>query len=78
MELIIILILGIPMAIIIGAIVIVALWITKRGSTSQAKETRAQESRMIQEIYRGLSNLEKRVESLETIIIDEAAKVKET
>ena len=36
----------------------------------EQRRTDAEESRMIQEIHRGLAGLEKRVESLETILLD--------
>ena len=38
------------------------------------KEEQMQEARMIQEMYRGLSRLEQRVDTLETLLLDRASK----
>lgn len=52
-----------------------ALWKVLRGDTSKDHQRLdAQESRMMQELYRGLSRLEERVESLETILLDRASR----
>ena len=41
-----------------------------RGFTKRGQETRNEESKIIQEIYAGLTKMEQRVESLETILMD--------
>lgn len=51
------------------------LWKVLRGDTSKNRERLdAEESRVMQELYRGLSRLEERVESLETILLDRAGR----
>ena len=51
------------------------LWKVLRGDTSKNHQRLdAEESRVMQELYRGLSRLEERVESLETILLDRAGR----
>jgi phage shock protein B len=51
------------------------LWKLRRGETSRNHQRLdAEESRTMQELYRGLSRLEERVESLETILLDRASR----
>jgi phage shock protein B len=52
-----------------GAALVIALAIKMfRGRGN--RNHRAEDSRMIQETYRGLSRLEERIEALETILLD--------
>lgn len=52
-----------------------ALWRVLKGDTSENHQRLdAEESRIMQELYRGLSRLEERVESLETILLDRASR----
>ena len=52
-----------------------ALWKVLRGDTSKNHQRLdAEESRIMQELYRGFSRLEKRVESLETVLLDRASR----
>jgi phage shock protein B len=44
--------------------------ILKGGTSRTGQKFQAEEARMIQEIYQGLSRMEKRVEALETIILE--------
>ena len=54
-----------------------ALWKVLRGDTSKNHQRLdAEESRIMQELYRGFSRLEKRVESLETVLLDRASRVR--
>ena len=55
---------------IIGSTILMALKILKGGLTRKGRQNESQEARMIQEIYQGLSQMEQRVEALETIILD--------
>ena len=55
---------------VIGATLLMAIKIIKGGVSRKQQQTEAQEARMIQEIYQGLSKLEARMEALETIVID--------
>ncbi len=71
-------------AIVFGSILTLAalvcgtvIMIFKMGSTGFSKssrQTKSEESKMIQEIYEGLARMEQRVESLETILMDSQEK----
>jgi len=63
---------AIPLAAIIGGIFIVALKVLK--GSSSGKEMSADETRLIQEIYNGLTRMEDRIEALETILLDRTEK----
>ena len=56
---------------IIGGTILLAIRILKGGG---ARRDQAEDSRMIQEIYQGLSRMEARVEALETILLDRKKK----
>jgi phage shock protein B len=43
-----------------------------RKPTRQEKQIDGEETQIVQEVYRGLTNMEKRIESLETILLDRA------
>jgi len=60
---------SIPILFIIGAFVLGALAIWKRGV--QPGATSEEEARLMQEIYNGLAKMDNRVESLETLMMDE-------
>ena len=73
--------LGLPEIVIllVVALVVVAfaaliLRVIFRGSNGSYKEAPPDETRMMQEIYRSLSRMEKRVEALETILLDRVRK----
>ncbi|MBD3422159.1 MAG: phage-shock protein [Chitinivibrionales bacterium] len=54
------------------ALGLVALWVIKAvrgGSSGLSKDQLEDEARTIQEIYKGLRKMEKRVEALETILV---------
>jgi phage shock protein B len=55
---------------IIGSTIIVAIKVLKGGLSRGGQKIEAEEAKMIQEIYQGLSRMEERVEALETIILD--------
>ena len=62
---------GIVLALaIIGGTILIAIKILKGGVSRKSQRYQAEEARMIQEIYQGLSRMEERVESLETILLD--------
>jgi phage shock protein B len=66
---------GIVLALaVIGGTFLMAIKILKGGVSRKSQKNQAEEARMIQEIYRGLSRLEERVESLETILLDREKK----
>ena len=59
---------------IIGITILMAIRILKGGVSKKGQICQADEARMIQEIYKGLSRMEERVEALETIILDHERK----
>ena len=52
---------------VIGGTIIVAIKLLKGGTS---RKDHAEDSKIIQEIYQGLSRMEERVEALETILLD--------
>jgi phage shock protein B len=62
---------GIVLALaVIGTTILMAIKIIKGGLSHKKQKYQADETRMIQEIYQGLSRMEERVESLETILLE--------
>jgi len=55
---------------IIAGTILLAIRMIKGGTSPKDRQQLADEARMIQEIYHGMSELESRVESLETILLD--------
>ena len=55
---------------IIGSTILMAIKIIKGGVSRKDQQGQADEAKIIQEIYQGLSKMEQRVEALETIILD--------
>jgi len=59
----------------LGLIIIGIIRASKTGGLSKKnKQTNAEETKMIQDIYYGLSKMEERVEALETILIERQRK----
>ncbi len=63
---------------IIGGTILVAIKILKGGLSRKDQKAQAEEAKMVQEIYQGLSRMEQRVEALETIILDRKGKDRES
>lgn len=63
---------------IIGSTILMAIKILKGGLSRKGQRVQADETKMIQEIYQGLSRMEARVEALETIILDRERKDRES
>jgi phage shock protein B len=59
---------------IIGSTVLMAIKILKGELSRKGQRLQAEEARMIQEIYQGLSRMQERVEALETIILERKRK----
>ena len=59
---------------IIACTILMAMRILKGGFSKRDQEFQAEEAKMIQEMYKGLSRMEERVEALETIILDREGK----
>ncbi|MCG8640615.1 MAG: phage shock protein B [Desulfobacterales bacterium] len=59
----------------LGLVIIGIIRAAKSGGLSKKdKQSQAEETKMIQEIYHGLSKMEERVEALETILIESQKK----
>lgn len=66
---------GIVLAlVIVGSTILMAIRILKGGFGPKGRDIEAEEARMIQQIYQGLSSMEKRVDSLETILLEQERK----
>jgi phage shock protein B len=65
---------GIPLAAVIGGIFLKALKIWKGVPSEQSPQLQEEETKLIQELYQGLSKMEERVEALETILLDRQRK----
>ena len=59
---------------VIGGTILMAIKIRQGGLSPNDKKHEADEAKMIQEIYQGLSRMEERTEALETILLDRAGK----
>ena len=55
---------------IIPVTILLIIRLFKGGISRTDRKKQAEETRMIQEIYQGLSRMEERVETLETILLD--------
>jgi mannose/fructose/N-acetylgalactosamine-specific phosphotransferase system component IID len=62
---------------VIGGVILLAIKIIKGGVSQSHRAKNAAETKMIQEIHQGLSRMEARVESLETILMDRERSGKE-
>lgn len=59
---------------IIGSTLITAIKVLKGGVSRKGQKLEADEAGMMQEIYKGLSRMEDRVETLETLLLDRERK----
>jgi len=59
---------------ILGSTVLMAIKIIKGGISSRNKKLEAEEAKIIQEIYRGISSLEERMDVLESVLLDRERK----
>ena len=60
--------------VIIGSTILMAIRIFKGDASRKGQKLESEEARMVQEIYQGLSKMEKRIEAIETIILDQGRK----
>ena len=70
----IILILAIPLAIVLGVVTIAIVAILRGGKSDNARRLDAEEAKTMQQIYQGLEKMEKRVEALETLLLEREGK----
>jgi phage shock protein B len=73
-ELALLLIFGPVFAAVVGGILIKVLQVWKGVSPEQRQHLRAEETRLMQEIYQGLSRMAERVEALEALLLDRERK----
>ncbi len=59
---------------IVGSTILIALKIFRGGVSRKGQQMESEEAGMIQEIYQGLSKMEKRIEAIETIILEKDGK----
>jgi flagellar basal body-associated protein FliL len=59
---------------IVGSTVLMAFKIIRGGISPKSKKLEAEGTKTIQEIYKGLSRMEERVESLESVLLDREKK----
>lgn len=59
---------------IISSTILTSIKLRHGGLSQSARKEQNQEAEMIQEIYHGLESLEKRLEALETILMDRTRK----
>jgi phage shock protein B len=71
-SLIVILIFGVPLAAVIGVIFLLALKIIKSGADREARSLAAEEAQMVQEIHQSLESMDRRIEALETILLEDS------
>ena len=62
---------------IIGSTIVMIIKVLKGGISRTSQRFETEEAKMIQEMYQGFSRMEKRVEALETIILDRERKERE-
>jgi phage shock protein B len=66
-----------PLLVIIGFFVLIALVIAKSGKNGQTRrEETTREAESVRQLYADLERMEKRIESLETILVDEYRRAK--
>jgi len=59
---------------IVAGTILMGMRMRQGGLSKKSRRDQTDEARMVQEIYQGLSDMEKRVESLETILMDRYGK----
>jgi len=59
---------------IIGSTILMGIKLLRGDASRRGQRLQAEETKLIQEIYQGLSRMEKRVEALETIIVEPPGK----
>jgi phage shock protein B len=63
---------ALPLLVILGFFVVIVLLILKSGKNGEARrEEMSREAEAVRQLYADLERMEKRIESLETILVDE-------
>jgi phage shock protein B len=76
-SLAVLLIFGTPFVFVVGGLLIVAWIIWKVSAPRRSEQIQAEEAKLIQELYQGLSHMEERVAVLETLLLDRHRKAGE-
>ena len=64
-----------PLAILFLVFLFITIWkFMDRGGKQRGRQVQAEEAQMIQEMYEGMAELTRRVESLEAILLETASK----
>ncbi len=66
----VVMVLLIPLAAVVGAMLVAVVKAIKGSPGRQGAELDAEETRLIQEIHEGLQRMEERVEALETLLVN--------
>ena len=66
----IIMVLAIPLVAIMGGMIVAIIKLLKSDGSARSRRLNEEETRIMQEIYRGLEKMEKRVETLETLLLE--------
>ena len=62
---------------VVGGTILMSIRLRQGGLSRKDREQQMNEAEMIQEIYNGLSKMEKRIDALETILMDRQGKEQE-
>ncbi len=62
---------------VVGGTILMSIRLRHGGLSKRDRQQQVNEADMIQEIYSGLSKMEKRIDSLETILMDRSGKEKD-
>lgn len=62
--------LAIPLVAVLGGIALAIAKVLRGQGSPARRQSEEEEARMIQEMYHGLTQMEKRVEALETLLLD--------
>ena len=62
---------------VVGGTILMTIRLRQGGLSRKDREEQMNEAEMIQEIYSGLSKMEKRIDALETILMDRQGKEQE-
>ncbi len=66
----IILILSLPLVVVAGFFLIWAIKLVTGNPDARREREESEETKLVQELYEGFSRMEKRIEALETILLD--------
>lgn len=67
---VVLLVLAIPIVVILSPFIIAFMWLCRGGRGKADRQRQQEEALLMQQIHQGLSKLEQRVESLETILLE--------